>query len=250
MKKLLLTLLTICLIAPAAAQLQNGKIYRFINKADNNIAMTATSFSDVYGKTLDTDDWSQLWLAETHPNHSGAWALRSLGNGLYLQWASTSTGWTFVTSAAQSTNLFYIQDGNYFTLNKSTSRDMQCMHYATSQGGKIVGWGMDAPATLWSLEEVSLNADEIQKNWDELNEFVEKITPEYLQQCTSALNNLFSDKACTTLKKNFASVAAIEADADYKKLPAELQNMVKKVFTNDWSEDNFDSNKKGWKSII
>ena len=246
MKKLLLTLLTICLIAPAAAQLQNGKIYRFINKADNNIAMTATSFSDVYGKTLDTDDWSQLWLAETHPNHSGAWALRSLGNGLYLQWASTSTGWTFVTSAAQSTNLFYIQDGNYFTLNKSTSRDMQCMHYATSQGGKIVGWGMDAPATLWSLEEVSLNADEIQKNWDELNEFVEKITPEYLQQCTSALNNLFSDKACTTLKKNFASVAAIEADADYKKLPAELQNMVKKVFTNDWSEDNFDSNKKGW----
>ena len=248
MKKLLLTLLTICLIVPVAAQLQNGKIYRFKNKADNNIALTATSFSDVYGKAADMNDWNQFWLAETHPKNKNAWAFRSLGNGLYLQWNTTSQGWTFKNTAAESTNLYYIEDGDYFTLNNSTSRDMQCMHYATSQGGRIVGWTPSANATLWSHEEITLNAEDIQKNWDELNEFVEKITPEYLQQCKDALNNLFSDKACTTLKKNFATVAAMKADDDYKKLPAELQNMVRKVITNDWSENNFNSNKPGWSS--
>ena len=82
-KNLLLTLLIAFTAMPLAAQLESGKIYRFINKADANIALEASSPTDIYGAKIG-DRFSQFWLAEKHPNNADAWSLRSLGNGLTL----------------------------------------------------------------------------------------------------------------------------------------------------------------------
>ena len=249
LKNLLLTLLVAFVAMPLAAQLQHGKIYRFVNKADTNIAMEASSTTDIYG-TAKSDRFSHLWLAETHPNNSSAWSLRSLGNGLYVTPRGTSTMWTFSTKPSSSTVLYCLNtNGDYYTFNSvNNSANSTCMHYATSQGGAIVGWNTGADATHWTLEEVTVDEAELQANWDELNAFNAALTDEFIAQCEAALANLFTDKACTTLKKSFASVAAMEADADYKALSAELQAMVRKVYSGDWSEDNLDSSKPGWDS--
>ena len=249
LKNLLLTLLVAFVAMPLAAQLQHGKIYRFVNKADTNIAMEASSTTDIYG-TAKSNRYSHLWLAETHPNNSDAWSLRSLGNGMYVKPMGTSTGWTFVAQPSSSTVLYCLNtSGNYYTFNSTNSTsNSNCMHYATSQGGAIVGWNTGADATHWTLEEVTIDEAELQANWDQLNAFNAALTDESVEKCEAALANIFTDKACTTLKKNFASVAAMEADADYKALPAELQAMVRKVYTSDWSEDNLDSSKPGWDS--
>ena len=249
LKNLLLTLLVAFVAMPLAAQLQHGKIYRFVNKADTNIAMEASSTTDIYG-TAKSNRYSHLWLAETHPNNSGAWSLRSLGNGLYVTPKGTSTMWTFSSQPSNSTVLYcHNTEGNYYTLNSANnSSSNTCMHYATSQGGAIVGWNTGTDATHWTLEEVTIDEAELQANWDELNAFNAALNDEFIAKCETALANLFTDKACTTLKKNFASVAAMEADADYKALPAELQAMARKVYTGDWSEDNLDSSKPGWDS--
>ena len=249
LKNLLLTLLVAFVAMPLAAQLQNGKIYRFVNKADENIAMEATSPTDIYG-TAKTMNYSHLWLAETHPNNSEAWTLRSLGNGLYIVPKGTSTGWGLSATKSSSTVLYCINtSGDYYTFNSSNSvSNSNCMHYATSQGGRVVGWNTGADATHWTIEEVTVDAAALEANWAELNAFNSKLTAEYLANCEAALANLFSDKACTQLAKNFASEAEIEADADYQALPAELQAMVKKVYTGNWQEDNRDSSKPYWDS--
>jgi len=249
LKNLLLTLLVAFVAMPLAAQLQHGKIYRFVNKADTNIAMEASSTTDIYG-TAKSNRYSHLWLAETHPNNSGAWSLRSLGNGLYVTPKGTSTMWTFSSQPSNSTVLYcHNTEGNYYTLNSANnSSSNTCMHYATSQGGAIVGWNTGADATHWTIEEVTVDEAELQANWDELNAFNAALNDEFIAKCETALGNLFTDKACTTLKKNSASVAAMEADADYKALPTELQAMARKVYTGDWSEDNLDSSKPGWDS--
>lgn len=249
MRNLLLTLLVSLIAAPLAAQLQDGKIYRFINKANTNIAMEASSPTDIYGSAK-SDRYSHLWLAEKHPNNSEAWSLRSLGNGLYVTPRGTSTIWTFSAKPSASTVLYCLSTGgNYYTLNSvNNATNSTCMHYATSQGGAIVGWNTGAEATHWTIEEVTIDEEELKKNWDELNKFNEVLTQESIAKCETALANLFSDKACTILKKNFANVAAVEADADYQALPAELQAMVKKVYTGDWAEANLDSSKPGWDS--
>lgn len=248
-KNLLLTLLIAFTAMPLAAQLENGKIYRFINKADANIALEASSPTDIYGAKIG-DRFSQYWMAETHPSNDGAWSLRSLGNGLYVVPRGTSTGWTFSASKNSSTVLYCVNtNGNYYTFNSNNrADDGNCMHYATSQGGRVVGWNTGADATHWTIEEVTVSADELQANWDELNAFNNALTEESIAKFEAALANLFSDKACTELKKDFASVAELEADADYQALHADLQAMVKKVYTGNWQEDNFDSSKPYWDS--
>ena len=249
LKNLLLALLVAFVAMPLAAQLQHGKVYRFVNKADTNIAMEASSTTDIYG-TAKSNRYSHLWLAETHPNNSGAWSLRSLGNGLYVTPKGTSTMWTFSSKPSSNTVLYcHNTGGNYYTFNSANnSSSNTCMHYATSQGGAIVGWNTGTDATHWTLEEVTIDEAELQANWDELNAFNAALNDEFIAKCETALGNLFTDKACTALKKNFASIAAMEADADYKALPAELQAMARKVYTGDWSEDNLDSSKPGWDS--
>ena len=248
-KNLLLALLVAFVAMPLAAQLENGKIYRFVNKANTNIALEAASTTDIYGSAIG-DRYSQYWLAETHPSNSAAWSLRSLGNGLYVVPRGTSTGWTFSASKNSSTVLYCVNtNGNYYTFNsKNHADDSNCMHYATSQGGRVVGWNTGADATHWTIEEVTVNETELQKNWEELNAFNNALTEESIAKFEAALANLFSDKACTQLKKSFASVADIEADADYQALHADLQAMVKKVYTDNWQEDNFDSSKPYWDS--
>ncbi len=248
-KNLLLTFIASFISLGISAQLENGKVYRFINKADTNIALTATSLTDIYGSQKTDNSYSQLWLAETYPNISSAWRLRSLGNGLYVVPNGTSQGWTF-TSSTTPRYMFCVKvSDNYYTFNTSDNTSgSSCMHYATSQGGRVVGWNTDASATSWTIEEVTISPEELEANWQELDKFNSKNTPEYLNTCQTALNNLFEDGACTKLKSNFTSVATLENDANYKALPEELQNMAKKILNGDWSEDNYDSNKEGWNS--
>ena len=248
-KNLLLTLLVAFTAMPLAAQLQDGKIYRFVNKANTDIAMEAASTTDIYGTAM-SDRYSQYWLAEKHPNNDAAWSLRSLGNGLYVVPRGTSTGWTFSASQNASTVLYCVNtNGNYYTFNsKNHADDSGCMHYATSQGGRVVGWNTGADATHWTIEEVSVDAAELEANWAELDKFNSSLKEENIVKYEAALANLFNDKACTQLKKNFASVDALKADADYQVLPEALQEMVVKVYTDNWQEDNFDRSKPYWDS--
>ena len=248
-KNLLLTLLVAFTAMPLAAQLQDGKIYRFVNKANTDIALEAASTTDIYGSAR-SDRYSQYWLAEKHPNNDAAWSLRSLGNGLYVVPRGTSTGWTFSASNNSSTVLYCVNtNGNYYTFNsKNHADDSNCMHYATSQGGRVVGWNTSTDATHWTIEEISISAADLEANWAELDKFNNSLKEENIVKYEAALANLFNDKACTQLKKNFASVDALKADADYQVLPETLQEMVVKVYTDNWQEDNFDSSKPYWDS--
>ena len=113
LKNLLLTLLVALTALPLAAQLQDGKVYRFVNKANTNIAMEAASPTEIYGSAK-TKNYSHLWLAEKHPNNNNAWSLRSLGNGLYVKPMGTSTVWTFSSQPASNTVLYCVNtSGNY-----------------------------------------------------------------------------------------------------------------------------------------
>lgn len=249
-KNLFLTLLAAITALPLAAQLETGKVYRFINKADTGIALGAVSTSEVYGVSVEKSNNAQLWYAEQHPNNAAAWSLRSLGNGRYLRPTGTSVTWTFDSAPSNATVLYCVNvSGDYYTMNTNNNTGgSNCMHYATSQSGAVVGWNTGADATSWTIEEVDFDADDLAANWAELDAFNNLYSDAYVASCEEHLANLFEDKACTVLKKSFADVAALEADADYQALPVALQSMTKKVLTGDWSENNFDSNKEGWNS--
>ncbi len=249
LRNLLLTLFAAISVA-TFAQLENGKVYRFVNRANANIILTATSLTDVYGEQPSKDLYSQLWYAEKHPSNDNAWSLRSLGNGLYLRPTNTSVMWTFNPTQSSSTVLYCLPTNNgYYTMSPQNSiNNSLCMHYATSQGGAIVGWNTGATATHWKIEEMPVSADELKNIWEELDNFNNLHSEEAIADYQEKLSNLFADVACTQLKSDFASLDDLKADANYQALPKELQEMAIKVYTDDWSEPNFDSSKKGWES--
>lgn len=246
-KNLFIALLAVAMAMPAAAQFEAGKLYRFVNKAYTNLALASASYSEVYGTEKADNEYSQIWQVAAHPTNSSAWTFRNLGNGLYLEPKGTSTIWTFKPSANEAAPLYSLNIDGAYTLSPNTSASgFDKMHCASTRGYAVVGWEASASASQWTVEQVNVSDEDLQKNWEALDAFNNVLTEEFRLACTQNLNNLFKDGACTELAKTYADEAALEADEDYKALPATLQNMVKKVYTGNWTEDNFKAGKKAW----
>lgn len=250
MKRIFIYLMTTALFAlygtTAWAQLsslENGKVYHFTCGGTTSVSLGASAVDDVAAVATDISDKAQQWLVTKNGNY---YTLRNLANGHYLSGAGTSTGWSLSSGNSNETNLFELATvgGSYNAIrSKSHSSNGYAWMHKDAQNN-IVGWENGAVNSQWTIAAVDISADELAANWKYIEEM--QGVAGNLSSFQSALDNLFADKACTTLKKQFANVAAIEADADYKTLPAALQAMVKKVYTDDWTEDNVDSSKDGW----
>ena len=241
-------LLLVCVVAKALPEA--GKIYRFVNKANPEQSLAVVS--ETKSSVSPTDDhYLQYWLLETHPGNASTWTLRNLGNGKYLQRAGRSVFWGFVDAASDATPLYYLTQDGYCTFSSANNvNDGACMHYASSQGG-IVGWDFSADATQWTMTEISsVKADDLTANWEALDEFNKAYDDDMTKDCAIALDALFTDAACTTLESTYASmsVSAIQEDANYKALPAALQELVLKVRNGVWTEANFVDGKAEWES--
>lgn len=241
--KTMMLLMLACLAAKA--QLSDGKVYNFVNVGNSSSSMSIISNNNISIAATDTSDYGQLWHATM--NDDGSYSLRNLANGRYLRSSNaTSVAWTMVKADGLDANckLGSLSAGSGYTLRATnTTGAYNCMHYA-SNVGRIVCWESSNPATQWTMNVVDINESELEANWAKLA----AIDPEAVTVAgyQTALDNLFSDKACTVLKKSFATEDAVKTDTDYLALPEALQQMVLKVYTANWTEDNCDSIKPDW----
>ena len=208
------------------AQFRDGGIYNFKNASATGQSMTITEYSYLIVATTNLEDEMQLWEADEVS--TGVFTLRNLSNGKYLKSPNSSYNAYWTTVATVDDNCKFsctaVGDGTYTMRATNSANNYHYLYYGS---GKIQCWTADVKASRWYItEKVTYNDADV----------------------PGALSNLFSDAACTQLKKSFANEAAIEADADYKKLPTELRNMVKKVYSNTWTENNYDGGKLAWDS--
>ena len=243
-RKLGTVMLLLLACVGAKAQLTDGKVYNFVNVGNSGQSMTITSGSYISIVATDEGDYKQLWYAEG--DNTGGYTLRNLHNGYYLRSSNgQSSKWTMVREADANCKLQYTAVGsNYVLRATNTSGGYHYMHYGASNDGHIVGWESSAPASQWTIGVVEIDESVLDANWERLS----GIAPDAATVATyqSHLDNLFSDKSCTALKKTFGSEDAVKADADYKELPEGLQQMVLKVYNKNWAEDNSDTGKPGW----
>ena len=239
LKKLKSLLLLLCIAVTAKAQIESGKVYNFVNVGKG----TAMSISgnDVIVTLPDTRKYSQLWYAASEGN---GFTLRNLANGHYLKSPNqTSAAWS--TVKVKDGNCIFTATpvgGNYAIRVTGNSGGYNYMH--ADGGNTIVCWESSNNNSQWTMNVVSIDDATLNANWDVLA----SIDPSAATMTTyqTALDNLFSDKACTTLKKSFANESAVKNDADYKALPTTLQAMVLKVYKDSWAEDNYDNSKLAW----
>lgn len=240
--------------------LEQGKVYRFVNRMYPGYSMTAGSMTTAIGAATVESSKSQLWYVAEVSNDGNEvprYRLRSFGNGRYLQGAGQSTQWKLVENATTDNTYLYLRTvgTTYNTLSlDNTDNNRNKMHCDGSKN--IVGWSVDGQATHWTITEVDFTADEIEANWAAIDNFV--FTDTQITNFKASLAAIFTDAACTTLNATYAakSLSELQADANYTALPATLQNMVIKVWneqtsTQDlataWGEDHVDGEPaKAW----
>lgn len=238
-KSLVLTLL-VCMAAQA--QIQNGKVYRIVNVGKSDKSMAIGNLNNVVASTTtDANDYAQLWYAESN---SSGFALRNLANGRYLYSPNATSGAWLTSKEVNTDNSVFTATsvGGNYAIAVSGKGGYNYMHADGSNN--IVCWESSNANSQWTMDVVNIDAETLNANWNELA----SIDPSAETTATyqTHLDNLFSDKACTTLKKSFANENAVKNDADYNALPVILQEMVLKVYKNSWAEENYNNNKEDW----
>ena len=211
------------------AQFRDGGVYYFESKYLTGKSITTANATKLTSVTTDKSDTKQLWVANEVSTGLGGFTLRNLANGQYLRSTNSNSGqsyWNTVATADANCQFSCTgPDGNdTYAMRATNTRDPQ--HYMHApDASKVIGWEETSAASRWYIREVVV--------YDEAD-------------VPGALSNLFSDVACTTLKKEFADEAALTADIDYLKLPEALRNMAKKVYSGTWAENNYDGSKSAW----
>ena len=207
-----------------------GKVYHFVNANYTEKAMGATNPRSVAGVAANINNKAQLWYVESKNEHG--YALRNLGFGTYLQANGKSSRWTLASTTESNNSWITLETvGSNNAFKGYTFGDYGYAHI--DGGSNVVGWTSSATSTQWTITEKGMTKEEIE---EALNIFTS------VPDIQTALNNLFSDKSCTTLKGEFD-----ENDASFQALPPTLQAMVRKVAENtSWEEANFDESKAKW----
>ncbi len=211
-------------------ELEVGKVYHFTNVGYTDKAMGATNPQSVAGVAKDNTNKAQLWYVESKGDNG--YALRNLGYGTYLQANGQSTRWTLASTTDADKSWITLETKN----SNNTFKGYTYGNYGYAHidgSSNVVGWESGATATQWTITKKEMTSAEIE---EALNIFTSVPTIQ------AHLDNLFSDKSCTTLKDAFD-----ENNASFKALPTTLQAMVRKVAGNtSWEEANYDNSKEKW----
>ena len=216
------------------AQLENGKVYNFVNVGKGN-SLTLNQSMQVYGSATNQSSKAQLWYVQSVNGTS--FQLRNLSNGKYLQGNNTTSGaWTVTDDAV--TLEYTTTDKGYAIRQNGHSNSYGYLHIDGSNNA--VSWTYNGnDNTHWTFNEVDVDQSVINNI---LNVLDNKTTYQ------TALNNLFEDASCSTLKSTYSGYTEeqMKANSYYKQLSATLQDMVLKALTKNWAEANGDPNKQTW----
>lgn len=243
-------LFSVLLLFPyvAFAQLSDGKVVCFTNVEHYGSSLAPGAGNTMSISSTDKTKYSQLWYV-SEPS-SGTYRLRNLGTGLYMRSSNqTSQPWTLVKEEQLDAQCVFkcTAAGKGYTLRASNdNNNFGYMHYGSGTGN-IVCWSTDNAATQWTISEVAVSEEDLEKNWEE----VVNMNPSesQIEAWGKTLGELFADKACTQLNAPYSgyTLSQLEQDAKYKSLPATLQKMVQKMIPGGtWKEDNVDSSKPAW----
>lgn len=236
------------------SKLVHGKVYNFVSVGLGGKSLSSSDRCDFGQAGTNQANPHQLWIAvEGTGDNAGQFALRNLGNGLYLS-SSEKAGaaWSLIPTIALS-------DASYnYCVKLNDNSDIYVMcdqpngngdHCLQLEPSSVVCGNKSNTKTQFRINEVHKTEEEIKTQLDKVAHF-EKDRTEYYRALIyeQHLNKIFTDKACTQLNSSYAamSVETLEKDATFNKLPVTLRQMVKKIKSNNWEEENANKSKPKW----
>ena len=214
-----------------ASELTDGKYYRILSTA-YGVYATEGSDGSLHSIAMNNENFGQFW--KLIKSGSG-WAFQNVLTEKYIQAQSATsnlykTGTTKVTLYPRRTS----DKWEYKWIIPNSNGGNQGMH--TDGSRNVVLWSTSNDGSAWAFQEVELTDEQIEAargSQQEYNNMVSNI-----DAYQSHLDNLFEDKACTTLKANIQALTdeQLAQNADFAGLHKLLQEMVLKVKNNTWQQ--------------
>jgi len=213
-------------------ELTDGKYYRIVCTAYSRYMTEEDGY--VHSINYNADNYYQYWKLIKNAN---GWAFQNVVSEKYIQLQGTTSA-TYKTGTSKAT--LYPRRTTDKWVNEwlipNTNGGTSGLHTASGQGYAVVLWSTDAPASVWAFQQVELTDEEIEAARGAMAEFQELV--KNLTTIQTHLDNLFEDKACTTLKSAIQALSdeQLVANADFAALNKDLQNMVLKVKNDTWQQ--------------
>ena len=216
-------------MSPYASEIEDGAYYRIWSTYD----LVITGGSDLTAKDKDADNFYQYWQVTKSGN---GWLIQDVVTQKYVQRQTTQSALYREGNTQVEFNINPVNDEWDYRWTIFYGTDVQGFHDASSQGHNVVRWNTNAAASEWHFEKVELSEEDIanarggQAAFDELVANKSK-----LQQ---ALNNLFEDWSCLTLKEELRGLSddEIAAHPSWETLNDDMKAMVLKVKNNTWQK--------------
>lgn len=214
---------------PYASEIEDDAYYRIVSYYDLDL----TGGSDLTAKSRDLENLNQCW--QLHKSGSG-WQIQNVVSQKYVQNQTTTSAPFHEGNTKVIFNIKPVNDEWDYKWTINYGSNSAGLHDASSQGHNVVLWSTNADASVWHFEKIELTDEEIeaarggQAAYDELVKNKTKLQ--------TNLNNLFEDKACTTLKEEIQALSDDELaeNEDFAALNGDMQAMVLKVKNNTWQQ--------------
>lgn len=212
------------------SELKSGSYYRI--KSTNYGVYATEADHDVKAMNLDADNYGQYWQLT---KSSTGYSFQNVLTQNYIQ-VGTGTSHIYRTASVSAT-LYPARTSDkwmyYWTIANASGGSVG-LH--TDASKNVVQWNTNADASVWAFVEVELNAEDIEQarqSQEAYNELVKNIPT-----IQGHLDNLFQDKACTTLKTDIQALTdeQLAANGDFAALNAEMKAQVLKIKNNTWQQ--------------
>ena len=230
--KSLLTAFLVMLATFAVAQVEDGKVYRIVSAKYGTVMSESPILHTLSCATKGTDtDYHEMWKFEAVSD--GKFAIRNVYTQRYVQyetgknvqWRTGSALTQFTVAETPGLKGCYNIDravGNNWGMHCDGSSNIVPWSYGTSE---ISG-------SEWTFELVNISEEEATAAAAAYQDYAKVI--ENASNIAAAVEALFEDKACTTLKAEWAAKSDAEVVAALDGVPVDLQQAVLKIKNNAW----------------
>ena len=230
--KSLLTAFLVMLATFAFAQVEDGKIYRIVSAKYGTVMSESPILHTLScaSKGAETD-YHEMW--KFNAAGDGKYTIQNVYTQRYIQY---ETGKNVVWRTGTNQTQFSVAETpglkGCYNIDRAAGNNWG-MHCDGSSN--IVPWTYgtnEISGTEWTFELVNISEEEANAAAMAYQDYAKVI--ENASNIAAAVEALFDDKACTTLKAEWAAKSDAEIIAALEGVPADLQQAVLKIKNNAW----------------
>ena len=230
--KSLLTAFFVMLATFAMAQVEDGKVYRIVSAKYGTVMSESPILHTLSCASKGAaTDYHEMWQFDA--TDDGKFTIKNVYTQRYMQYeAGRNVQWKTGLSETKFTVTEHPSLKGYYNIDLTPTKNWGAHCDGSSN---IVPWSYgegEISGTEWTFELVNISADEITAAAAAYQDYAKVL--DNADAIASKIQALFEDKACTSLKAEWAAKSDAEVAAALEGVPADLQQVVLKIKNNSW----------------